>query len=60
MKVSLPYHLVALFAGLVYAVVNYYVPSLPLTTEQVLWGVMALLALLNVDVVQALRFRGLI
>ena len=60
MKVSLPYYLVALFAGLVYAIIKNYVPSLPLTEEQVLWAVMAILALLNVDVVQALRVRGLL
>ncbi len=60
MKVSVPYYLVALLAGFVYAVVNYYVPSLPLTNDQVLWVIISVLALLNVDVVQALRVRGLL
>lgn len=60
MKISIKYYLVALFASFVYAVVHEYVPGLPLTNEQVLWVVIALLALLNVDVVQALRARGLL
>lgn len=60
MKVSFPYYLVALVAGLIYAVIKHYVPALPLTEEQVLWAVLAILALLNVDVVQALRVRGLL
>ncbi len=60
MKVSVPYYLVALLAGLVYAIVNYYVPDLPLANEQVLWLVLTILAALNVDVVQALRVRGLL
>lgn len=60
MKLSLPYYLVALFAGFLYAVVHNYVPDLPLTTEQVLWVVLAILALLNVDVVQSLKAQGLL
>jgi hypothetical protein len=60
MKVSVPYYLVALLAGFVYSVVNYYVPTLPLTSEQVLWVIISVIALLNVDVVQALRVRGLL
>lgn len=60
MKVSLPYYLIALFVGLVYAIIKHYVPALPLTEEQVMWAVLGILALLNVDVVQALRVRGLI
>ena len=55
MKVSFPYYLVVLGAGFIYAVVHNYVPTLPLTNEQVLWVVLAVLAALNVDVVQALR-----
>ncbi len=58
MKVSVPYYLVALLAGFVYAVVNYYVPDLPLTNEQVLWVLVTILTALNVDVVNALRVRG--
>ena len=60
MKISIPYYLVALTAGFLYAVVHNYVPALPLTNEQVLWIVLAILAVLNVDVVQALKVRGLI
>ena len=60
MKVNVPYYLVALFAGFVYAVINNYFPDLPLTNEQVLWAVIAILTLLNVDVVQTLRRRGLL
>lgn len=58
MKLALPYYLVALFAGFVYAVIHNYVPTLPLTNEQVLWIVLAILAALNVDVTQALRAAG--
>lgn len=58
MKVSVPYYLVALLAGFVYAVINHYVPTLPLTNEQVLWIILTILAALNVDVVNALRVRG--
>lgn len=58
MKVSVPYYLVALLAGFVYAVINHYVPTLPLTNEQVLWVILSIMALLNVDVVNALRVQG--
>jgi hypothetical protein len=57
-KVKIPYYLVVLAAGFLYAVVKNFVPSLPLTEEQVLWAVIAILALLNVDVVTALRKVG--
>ena len=60
MQVSLPYYLVALFAGFVYAVIQNYFPNLPLTQDQVIWLVLAILALLNVDVVNSLRKQGLI
>lgn len=60
MKVSVKYYLVALFASFVYAVVHEYVPELPLTNEQVLWLVIAVLTALNVDIVNALRVRGLL
>lgn len=60
MKVNVPYYLVVLFAGFVYAVINNYFPNLPLTNEQVLLAIVAILTLLNVDVVQALRNRGLL
>lgn len=58
MKISVPYYLVALFAAFLYAVIHNYVPTLPLTEEQVLWVVLTILALLNVDVVQALWRTG--
>lgn len=60
MKVSLPVYLVGLFVAFVYAVIHYYVPSLPLTEEQVMWAVVFILAALNIDVVNALRVRGLL
>lgn len=58
MKVSVKYYLVALLAGFVYAVVKEYVPGLPLTEDQIVWAVLALLTLAGVDVVQALRQEG--
>jgi len=58
MYISVPYYLVVLAAGFIYAVINNYVPDLPLTEEQVLWLVLSILAALNVDVVQALRKQG--
>lgn len=60
MKISVPYYIVALLAGFVYAVINYYVPDLPLTSDQVLWIIIAILAALNIDVTNALRVRGLL
>jgi len=60
MKISLPYYLVTLFAGFVYAIIKNYAPGLPLTEEQVLWLVIAVLTLLNVDVVNALRVQRII
>lgn len=60
MKVSVPYYLIALAATFVYAVIHNYVPDLPLTEEQVLWVVIAILTLLNVDVVRTLSKRGLL
>lgn len=58
MYLTVPMYLVSLGAGFLYAVVNYYVPSLPLEESQVTWLVLGILTLLNVDVVQALRKRG--
>ena len=60
MKVSIPVYVVALVASFVYALVKYYVPSLPFNEEQVLYVIVIVLTLLNVDVVQALRVKGLI
>lgn len=58
MKISVPYYLVALAAGFIYAVIHNYVPDLPLTNEQVIWLVVVILTSLNVDVVQALWNKG--
>ena len=58
MYLSVPMYLVALGASFLYAVIQNYFPNLPLTEEQILWLVLSVLALLNVDVVQALRKRG--
>lgn len=60
MRISVPYYLVALAAAFIYAVIHNYVPDLPLTEEQVVWVVVVILTALNVDVVQALRQRGLL
>lgn len=57
MYLSVPYYLVALAAGFLYAVIHNYAPDLPLTEAQVVWLVLTILAALNVDVVQAL-YRG--
>lgn len=60
MKVSLPVYLVTLFVAFVYAVIHNYFPTLPLTEEQIMWAVVAILTLLHVDVVNALRVKGLL
>ena len=60
MKISLPYYLVALGAGFVYAVLKQYYPDLPLTEEQVIYIIVFILAALNVDVTQALKAKSLI
>ena len=60
MKVSVPVYLVTLLAAFVYAVINYYAPDLPLTQDQVQWLIVTILVALNVDVVNALRVRGII
>jgi len=59
-KLKLPYYVVGLVAAFVYAVVKYYVPTLPFTEEQVLLVILGILSLLNIDVVQALQRRGLL
>lgn len=55
MKVKVSYYVVALVAGFVYALAKYYVPSLPLTEDAVLWFILAILAALNIDVVRAFK-----
>lgn len=55
MKVSVPAYLVALLAGFVYAVIRHYVPTLPLTENQVLWVIVTILTVAGVDVVNAIR-----
>lgn len=60
MKVSVPVYIVGLVVALVYGVVKYYVPDLPLTQDQVQWIFVAILAALGVDVTNTLRVRGLL
>lgn len=67
MKVSVPAYLVALFVAFLYAVIHYYVPTLPLTEEQVAWIVLVILTALGIDVAQtvvkihtALKAQGLL
>lgn len=55
MKISLPAYLVALFVSFAYAVIHYYVPTLPLTQDQVQWVVVMILTAAGVDVVNAIR-----
>jgi hypothetical protein len=55
MVLSVPIYLVTVFAAFLYAVIKNFVPDLPLTEDQVVWFVLAILAALNIDVVQALR-----
>lgn len=60
MKVALPYYVVGLVAGFVYALVKYYVPTLPFTEDQVLYVILVVLTLLHIDVINALRVQGLL
>lgn len=60
MKIPVPYYLVALLAAFIYAVVKHYAPELPLTEEQVIWVLVAILAALNFDVVTTLRRNGVL
>lgn len=55
MKISIPVYLVALGAGFLYAVIHYYVPTLPLTQDQVQWIVVTILTLAGVDITNAIR-----
>lgn len=58
MKLSVSAYVVALVAGFVYAIAKYYVPTLPFDESQVLWAILAVLAIFHVDVTQALRANG--
>lgn len=60
MKISFPAYLVALGVSFLYAIVHYYVPTLPLTEEQVMWVVITILTALGVDVVNGLKVKGLL
>lgn len=60
MKISIPIYIVALLASFVYALVKYLVPTLPVTEEQVLFIIVAILTLAGIDVVQALKAQGLL
>ena len=55
MKVSLPVYVVGLVAAFLYGLLKYYVPTLPFSEEQVLFVLVAILSLLHIDVVQALK-----
>ena len=55
MKLSVPIYLVALLASFIYAVIKNYVPSLPLTEDQVQWLIVTILTLAGVDIVNAVR-----
>jgi len=50
MVLSVPVYLVALLALFLYAVINHYVPTLPLTQDQVQWVIVTILTLAGVDV----------
>lgn len=43
-----------------YATVKHYVPEIPLTEEQVLYVIVAMLVALNVDVVNAAKNKGVL
>lgn len=58
MKLSVPVYVVALVAAFLYGLLLNIFPDLPLTQEQIQWIIVAILTALNVDVVQALRARG--
>ena len=58
MYLTVPMYLVALGAAFLYAVIKNFAPDLPLTEDQVVWLIVTILTALNVDVVQALRNRG--
>lgn len=57
MYIQIPMYLVTLGAGFLFAVIKYFVPSIPVTADQIAWLILTILALLNVDVTQAL-YRG--
>ena len=55
MVLSVPIYLIALLASFVYAAIQHYVPSLPLTQDQVQWVIVTLLTLAGVDITNAIR-----
>lgn len=55
MVLSVPVYLVALAAGFIYAVIHNYVPSLPLTVDQIQWLIVTILTLAGVDITNAIR-----
>lgn len=58
MKLSFPAYVVALVAGFLYALLKYYVPTLPFDESQILWAIVVILTALHIDVTQALRAAG--
>lgn len=58
MKISLPVYVVALVVSFVYGLLKGYFPDLPFSEEQIRWLFEGLLALLGVDVVNALKSGG--
>lgn len=60
MKVSIPVYVVGLVVALVYGLLQQWFPDLPLTQDQVQWIFVTILALLGVDVVNALKVQGFI
>jgi hypothetical protein len=57
-KVSIPVYLVTLLCGFIAAVLKYYVPTLPITEDQIQWFIVLVLTLAGVDVTQALKAQG--
>lgn len=60
MKLSIPVYVVGLVAAFLYGLLKFYVPTLPFSVDQVLYVILAILALLHIDVVQALKSKGLL
>lgn len=55
MKISIPVYVVAIVASFLYALLKQYFPDLSLTQEQIVLILVAILALFNIDVVNAIR-----
>lgn len=55
MKLSVSSYVVGLVVSFVYAIVKYYVPTLPLSEDFVQWVFLTILAVAGVDVTAALK-----